>query len=145
MKNCWPLVVAIACVLATPVPIAAQEFRGRINGIVTDQSGSVLPGVTVTATSPALIQAQTALTGADGLYRLIALPAGVYSLNFELAGFQPVKHTDIRVVINTTLTVDTTMRVAAVEESVTVTGTTPGRDTTTTGASKDYTKELRHE
>src|SRR5262245_40236830 len=98
MKSRWPLIVTIVSLLAIiPVPVAGQEFRGRINGIVTDQNGAVLPGVAVTASSPALIQPQTTTTGADGAYRLIALPAGVYSLTFELAGFQAVKRTDIRV------------------------------------------------
>jgi hypothetical protein len=63
--------------LAAAVPTSAQDFRGRINGTVTDNTGAVLPGVTVTATSPALIQPQVQVTGADGSYRFIALPPGV--------------------------------------------------------------------
>lgn len=143
MKSRWPFVAAIAAVLAIiPVPATGQEFRGRINGIVTDQNGAVLPGVAVTATSPALIQPQTTTTGTDGAYRLIALPAGVYSVSFELSGFQAVKRTDIRVVINTTLPVDATMTVAALAETVTVTGVSPVVDTSTTGIGTNFTKEL---
>ncbi len=67
---------------------AAQDFRGRINGTVTDNTGAILPGVTVTATSPALIQPQVQVTGADGDFRFLALPPGVYDVTFELSGFQ---------------------------------------------------------
>ncbi len=62
---------------------AAQDFRGRINGTVTDNTGAVLPGVTVTATSPALIQPQVQVSGAEGDYRFLALPPGVYDLTLR--------------------------------------------------------------
>ncbi len=113
--------------LTTAVPSSAQEFRGRINGTVTDNTGAVLPGVTVTATSPALIQPQVQVTGSEGDYRFIALPPGVYDLTFELAGFQTVKREGIRVVINQTLTVDQQLQVATLQETVTVTGESPDR------------------
>ncbi|MCA1585249.1 MAG: carboxypeptidase-like regulatory domain-containing protein [Acidobacteria bacterium] len=97
-------------------PTSAQDFRGRINGAVTDNTGAVLPGVTVTAASPALIQTQTQVTGAEGDFRFIALPPGVYDLTFELAGFQTTKREGIRVVINQTLTVDQQMNVATLRQ-----------------------------
>ena len=115
--------------LATAGVSAAQDFRGRINGTVTDNTGAVLPGVTVTASSPALIQPQVQVTGADGNYRFIALPPGVYELNFELSGFQTVKRENIRVVINQTLAVDQQLNVATLQETVTVTGESPVVDT----------------
>src|SRR5918996_6318396 len=94
--------LSIACALLVMLAgvANAQDFRGRINGTVTDNTGAVLPGVTVTATSPALIQPQVQVTGADGSYRFLALPAGVYAIDFELTGFQNVKRQDVRVVIN---------------------------------------------
>src|SRR5262245_34621793 len=100
------MALGLVALLATASVSAAQEFRGRINGTVTDNTGAVLPGVTVTATSPAMIQPQVQVTGSEGDYRLIALPPGVYELSFELSGFQVVKREGIRVVINQTLTVD---------------------------------------
>ncbi len=120
----------------------AQEFRGRINGVVTDESGAVLPGVTVTATSPALIQTQVATTGEDGNYRLIALPPGVYTVSFELSGFQTVKQENIRVVIGQTLSVDIKLAVATLQEAVTVQAEAPVLDRTTTTVSTNFTKEL---
>src|SRR5688572_30225549 len=120
----------------------AQDFRGRINGTVTDNTGAVLPGVSVTASSPALIQPQMQVTGADGSYRFLALPPGLYDIAYELSGFQNVKREGIRVVINQTLTVDQQMQVATLQETVTVTGQSPIVDTSTTAMGTNFTKEL---
>jgi hypothetical protein len=133
---------ALAFVVASTAAISAQEFRGRINGTVTDHTGAILPGVTVTASSPALIRPQITVTGEDGNYRLLALPAGVYTLSFELQGFQAHKHEGIRVVINTTLTIDAKLQVASLQESVTVSGESPVVDTSTTSVGTNFTKEL---
>jgi hypothetical protein len=131
-----------ATLLAMAAPTTAQDFRGRINGTVSDNTGAVLPGVTVTATSPALIQPQVQVTGADGSYRFIALPPGVYEISYELAGFQSVKREGVRVVINQTLSVDQQMAVATLQETVTVTGDSPIVDTSTTQVGTNFTKEL---
>ena len=128
-------------VLAT-THVQAQDFRGRINGTVTDNTGAVLPGVSVTASSPALIQPQMQVTGADGSYRFLALPPGVYDIAYELSGFQNVKREGIRVVINQTLTVDQQLQVATLQETVTVTGESPIVDTSTTAMGTNFTKEL---
>jgi len=124
------------------VPSQAQDFRGRINGTVSDNTGAVLPGVTVTATSPALIQPQVQVTGSDGSYRFIALPPGVYEIGFELGGFQTIKREGVRVVINQTLTVDQQLNVATLQETVTVTGASPIVDTSSTQVGTNFTKEL---
>jgi len=138
------LTVLCLCVtlLAMAAPTFAQEFRGRINGVVTDNTGAVLPGVTVSASSPALIQPQVQVTGGDGSFRFLALPPGVYSIDFELTGFNTVKRQDVRVVINQTLTVDMQMQVATLQETVTVTGASPVVDTSTTAMGTNFTKEL---
>lgn len=138
------LTVLCLCVtlLSMAAPTFAQEFRGRINGTVTDNTGAVLPGVTVMASSPALIQPQVQVTGGDGGYRFLALPPGVYAIDFELTGFNTVKRSDVRVVINQTLTVDMQMQVATLQETVTVTGASPIVDTSTTAMGTNFTKEL---
>jgi hypothetical protein len=138
------LTVFCLCVtlLAIAAPTLAQDFRGRINGTVSDNTGAVLPGVTVTVTSPALIQPQTQVTGAEGDYRFIALPPGVYEVTFELAGFQSTKREGVRVVINQTLTVDQQLNVATLQETVTVTGQSPIVDSSTTQVGTNFTKEL---
>jgi len=131
-----------ATLLAMAAPTLAQDFRGRINGTVTDNTGAVLPGVTVTVSSPALIQPQTQVTSAEGDYRFIALPPGVYDVTFELAGFQNVKREGVRVIINQTLTVDQQLNVASLQETVTVTGASPIVDSSTTQIGTNFTKEL---
>ena len=135
-------ILCLAALLFGVLPASAQDFRGRINGTVTDNTGAVLPGVTVTTTSPALIQPQVQVTGSDGSYRFQALPPGVYTVDFELTGFQTVKREGIRVVINQTLSVDQQLQVATLQETVTVTGESPVVDTTTTTMGTNFTKEL---
>jgi len=137
----FPLVVFLV-MSAFAAPVAAQDFRGRISGTVTDNTGAVLPGVTVTASSPALIQPQVQVTNSDGTYRMIALPPGVYTLVFELPGFQTLRREGIRVVINQTLPVDAQLQVATLQETVTVTGDSPVVDTSSTTLGTNFTKEL---
>jgi hypothetical protein len=135
-------ILCLAALLFGAVPASAQDFRGRINGTVTDNTGAVLPGVTVTVSSPALIQPQVQVTSSEGDYRFLALPPGVYAVDFELTGFQSVKRTDIRVVINQTLSVDQQLQVATLQETVTVTGESPVVDTSTTTMGTNFTREL---
>src|SRR5687767_5240683 len=97
--------VTVFCLCVTLLAIAAartfaQQFRGRLHGTVSGNTGAVLPGVTVTAASAALIQPQGQATGGDGTYRFLALPPGVYAIDFELTGFQNVTRQDVRVIIN---------------------------------------------
>ena len=75
---------------------AAAQSQGAIIGVVTDTSGAVLPGVTVIATGPALQVPQIeSVTNERGEYRLSPLPPGVYTITFELSGFQNVKREDL--------------------------------------------------
>src|SRR5688572_4575468 len=124
------------------VVCGAQELRGRITGVVTDNTGAVVTGATVTATGPALMQPQTTSSGEDGSYRFPALSSGLYTLTYQNAGFQTLKREGIRVTLNTTLTVDAQLQMASVSEEVTVTGVSPVVDTTTTSIGTAFTKEL---
>ncbi len=142
LRNLITSCALLAALVLTSAAAAAQEFRGRINGTVTDNTGAVLPGVTVTASGPALIQPQVQVTGTDGSYRFLALPPGVYEIDFDLTGFQRVQRQDVRVVINQTLSVDMQMQVATLQETVTVTGDSPIVDTSTTAMGTNFTKEL---
>lgn len=138
------LTVFCLCVtlLSLAAPTFAQEFRGRINGVVTDNTGAILPGVTVTASSPAMIQPQVQVTGTDGSYRFLALNPGLYQIEFDLTGFQKVDRKEVRVVINQTLTIDQQLNIATLQETVTVTGASPVVDTSTTAMGTNFTKEL---
>jgi hypothetical protein len=142
LRRMFTVVLCLGALLLAAAPVRAQDFRGRINGTVSDNTGAVLPGVTVTVTSPALIQPQVQVTGAEGDYRFIALPPGVYEVTFELPGFQTIKRDGIRVVINQTLSVDQQMQVATLQETVTVTGESPVVDTSTNTVGTNFTKEL---
>src|SRR5919197_5829249 len=113
-------------------PALGQITQGLLTGIVTNAQGAVLPGVTVTVTSPALIGTRTAVTEADGRYLFPALPTGVYKLNFELAGFRPFVRENVQVVLGQTISVDSQMQIGGIAENVTVTGASPIVDVTTT-------------
>lgn len=142
MRSLRTLALAILAIGLFADVAIAQELRGRIVGVVKDDSGAVVPGVTVTATSPALIQPQTTTSGAAGDYRFPALPSGLYAITYELNGFQTVKREAIRVTLNTTLTLDATLKAANLAETITVTEETPTVDTKTTSIGTSFTKEL---
>ena len=107
--------------------------QGTLAGTVRDQSGGVLPGVTVEASSPALIEkVRTAVTDGAGQYRIPGLNPGTYSLTFTLSGFNIARREDIELSGTTTLTIPIEMRVGALAETITVSGETPVVDVQTT-------------
>jgi Carboxypeptidase regulatory-like domain len=100
--------------------------QASVTGVVRDASGAVLPGVTVEVSSPALIEkVRTTVTDGAGLYRIVDLRPGEYTVNFALAGFSTVRREGIRLQGTATVTLDAELRVGALEETVTVTGATP--------------------
>ncbi len=115
---------------------AAQVQTGSILVRAVDEQGGVLPGVVVTVASSALVAGQmTGVTDAGGIYRFVALPPGVYSVRLELAGFQTLVRENVIVSVGVTTPLELTLRVAAVEETVTVTGESPTVDTTSANVS----------
>jgi outer membrane receptor protein involved in Fe transport len=105
---------------------AEAQVTGSIYGVVKDASGGVLPGATVTATSPALQRESVAtVTGETGAYRFSLLPAGLYAVRVELAGFTSVSRTDIPVAVNQEVALDVILDVAAVAETVEVSAVSP--------------------
>ena len=106
MATRWQAALCLCVCVATTAGAGAQEQRGRVIGVVTDNTKSVLPGVTVTATSPSLIQPQVTVSLEDGTYRFPSLATGVYALTFELTGFQTLRREGIQVALNTTVTID---------------------------------------
>lgn len=127
--------------LAHPLAAAGQE-AASIFGQVKDESGSVLPGVTVTAKSPALqVGAVTTVTDDKGDFRLTPLPIGTYTVEFELTGFNAVRHEDIRLTIGFAARQDVILTVGTLQETVTVSGVSPVVDVTATSASTQFTRE----
>jgi Carboxypeptidase regulatory-like domain/TonB dependent receptor-like, beta-barrel len=111
---------------------AVTAGTGALNGRVVDDSQAVIPGVTVTISSPSLMGTRTAVTDPEGQYRFTAVPPGDYTIVFELAGFRTIRNEGIRIGVGFTATVNAEMKVATLEESVTVTGQSPVVDTSAT-------------
>lgn len=110
---------------------AQVTSNGSIVGTVTDKSGSAMPGVLITATSPQLqVQQMTTTTDADGRYKLLDLPApGVYKVTFTFQGFQTFTHEGLNLTVGFAAKVDAQMALGSVTQSVTVTGASPVVDT----------------
>jgi hypothetical protein len=111
---------------------------GTIQGRVADTSGAVLPGVTVTATSDSLLGVQVAVSSETGNYRFPAVPPGVYTLTYELPGFNTIRREGIQITLGFTATVNIEMALATLEETVTVTGASPVIDTTATRVVQNF-------
>jgi hypothetical protein len=136
---------ALLLVVSWPTTARAQgggaSSTGTIQGRVTDTSAAVLPGVTVTASSPAMIGTQTQISTENGSYRFPAVPPGVYTLTFELPGFSTVKREGIQISLGFTGNVNVEMSVATLQETVTVTGESPVIDTTATSVQQNFKLE----
>ena len=117
---------------------AVTSGTGAINGRVTDTSDAVMPGVTVTITSPQQMGVRTAVSDADGTYRFTAVAPGDYTVVFELAGFSTIRNEGIRVSLGFTATVNAKLQVASLQESVTVTGQSPVVDTSATSIGNTF-------
>src|SRR5438552_2251784 len=117
--------VGLALALLTLLPAAARA-QSTIAGVVKDSSGAVLPGVTVEAASPALIEkTRAAVTDAQGAYKIVDLRPGQYALTFTLTGFNTVKRDGIDLPSSFTATINVELKVGALAETVTVTGESP--------------------
>jgi Carboxypeptidase regulatory-like domain len=114
---------------------------GTIQGRVVDAQGAVLPGVTVSASSPAMLGAQTTVTSETGNYRFPAVPPGTYTVTYELPGFNSIKREGIQIALGFTATLNIEMQVAALQETVTVTGESPVIDTTATRVVQNFKLE----
>ncbi|MGQ0675161.1 MAG: carboxypeptidase regulatory-like domain-containing protein, partial [Rhodospirillales bacterium] len=115
----------LASLLALPLQAFAQTGDGSIRGYVKDEQGAVLPGVTVTALSPALLSPVTAVTDTGGYYRLLNLPPGTYAVTAELAGFSSWRREGIIMRAGITFQVDVDLKIGTLAETVTVTGDSP--------------------
>jgi carboxypeptidase family protein len=124
----WAPLLFVLFVYGTPV--SAQVTTGSLVGTVTDETGAVLPGVTVTMSGETLIGGpQVEVTAASGEYRFERLPPGVYNVRFELPGFKSIERADIHISATFTATVNIKMQVGEMAERITVTGESPVVDT----------------
>jgi hypothetical protein len=129
----------LACVVLFP---ALAHAQAALSGVVRDNTGAVLPGVTVEATSPVLIErSRTAVTDGAGQYRITELQPGTYTLTFTLSGFSVVKREAIEVRGSGVIPINADLKVGALQETITVTGESPLVDTQTTRRETVITSE----
>jgi hypothetical protein len=139
---------AAACLMlaavAWSVPSGAYaQSNSSIAGVVKDSSGAVLPGVTVEASSPVLIEkVRSAVTDGAGQYKIVGLVPGEYAVSFSLTGFSTVKREGVALTASFTATVNAELRVGALEETVTVTGETPTVDIQNVVQQKVMTRDI---
>ena len=118
--------LAMACfVTAIGAPVAAQQTTGTIAGRLVDDQGAAVPGVTITGRNTQTGFTRSDVSDAEGSYRLTALPVGTYDLTAELQGFTRIESKGIVLNVGQTLDVNMTLKVASLQETVTVTGETP--------------------
>ena len=123
MRGLKSVLLGLALVVAVPWVASAQA---TLAGVVRDSSGAVLPGVTVEASSPVLIEkARTALTDDAGRYQIIDLRPGIYTVTFTLTGFIVVRRDGVELTGTAVTTANADLRVGGVQETITVTGETP--------------------
>jgi Carboxypeptidase regulatory-like domain len=136
-------IAAIVVLVAfASTPAAGQGRDAQIIGQVKDQGGGVLPGVTVTITSPALQVAQmVSVTNELGEYRVAALPIGSYEVTFELAGFQTVRRQGVQLTQGFTARIDVSLGLGGVTETVQVSGQSPVVDVASTSGSTRLTAQ----
>jgi len=139
----WRFVaLAIAAGLMCLPSEGFAQTGSTITGVVRDTSGGVLPGVTVEAASPALIEkVRSAVSDADGVYRLVDLRPGDYTVTFTLPGFSTFVRDGMTLPANFTATVNADMAVGALEETITVTGEAPLVDTQSTRQQTQFQRE----
>jgi outer membrane receptor protein involved in Fe transport len=130
--------IAVSLLLIAPGVFA--QTTGAIEGTVTDNSGAALPGVTCTATSPALQGSRTAVTGNNGSYRVVALPPGSYKVTCALAGFASVEKA-ANVTLGAVANANMTLQISATEEIV-VSGEAPLIDVTSTTTGTTYNAKV---
>ncbi|HSF18892.1 MAG TPA: TonB-dependent receptor [Vicinamibacteria bacterium] len=139
------IALAALCCLVAANFLAAQT-TGSIDGKVTDDTGAVLPGATVTLTSEALLGgSRTAVTNNLGSYRFPSLSIGIYSVQAELQGFETIRIDNVDVSLGQTSTVDFVLGVASVTETVTVVGESPIVDVRNAGTGTSFKTELLEE
>ena len=148
MSTTWkpvvPVLALVCALLGTTTPLLAQAVQtSALTGTVKDSTGAVLPGVTVNVSSPQQVGGvQTSVTDSQGIYRFPALHPGVYEMETTLAGFKTVKRSEIVLALGTTTTIDVSLAVASVSETVQVTGESPVVDIKSSASNTQLTDAM---
>src|ERR1700741_2880735 len=135
--------LALTLVLLASGGHAQSLSSGTIAGVAKDESGAVLPGVTVEAASPALIEkVRTAVSDDQGVYRIVDLRPGIYSVTFTLPGFGTLRREGIELTTGFTATVNADMKVGSLEETLTVSGAAPLVDTQNVNQQRVFSRTI---
>ena len=141
MKRVITFVAALS--LLVSMPAAAQVQTGSILVRATDPQGAVIPGATVTISSPVLVAgSMSGVTDAAGVYRFPSLVPGIYTVRIELSGFQTIVREGIAVLVGQTTPIEASMKVATLAETVTVSGQSPTVDTTSANVNVNLSEQL---
>lgn len=133
--------VLLAAILAFAATTGYAQQPGQVFGKVTDASGAVMPGVTVTLTGNVLLQPMVAVSSATGTYQFPGLRVGVYAVKFELTGFKTLLRDAVRIEIGANVQINAALEISTVQETVTVTGETPVVDLRDTSKTSRFTQE----
>ncbi len=134
----WAVALSLLC-LTTPL---VAQTTGRIQGTVTDNSGAAIPGVAVSVSSSSLQGVHSTITDNKGEFRFASVPPGSYSVKLELAGFKTVNQSGVVVGIDRTVSLPFKLEVAALSETVSVTGESPVIDTSSSSTGVNATADL---
>ena len=142
MRKGLVAVVCLAALLAAGGSAFAQRTTGTLVGTVTDETGSVLPGVTVVLSGESIMGTQDNVTNAEGFYRFPALPPGTYRLSFSLTNFSTLNRDGVRVSVGSTVEENVSLKIGQARgEEITVTGEGAVVDTQTNQISTTYDKD----
>jgi len=137
--------LCLAVFLGASVVASAQTGEGGLRGYVRDEQGAALPGATVTASSPELLAPVSAVTDAEGYYRLINLRPGVYTLGVAMSGFAGTRRTGIVIRAGNTFAVDFSLRLGGREETVEVAGESPVLEVSRSGNVLNFDGDLQRQ
>jgi hypothetical protein len=122
--------------------LTAQQATAKIFGVVQLEDGSLIPGVSVEATSPKLVGKTTSVTDENGIFRLVNLSPGIYKVTFTLQGFQTVIRENIQLMVEQTLNLKIGMKLGNIDEALTITGQVAQIDVKSTAKGMTLTKEV---
>jgi hypothetical protein len=137
----FAIFLLLAVLAALPIAGIADVLYGTLIGTVTDKTGAVVPGVTVTVTNQGTGAVRTAVTGAQGDYLVNNLPSGMYTVALQAAGFAGFTQKNVMIAINREVRIDATLQPAGTTQTVTVTTTAPILQTETAEVNHELTSE----
>ena len=141
MRHRLVAVFAILALVSAGGSALAQRVTGTLVGTITDTSGAVLPGVTVSLQGSAIVGTLTSLTNEKGFYRIPALPPGTYTITFTLSGFATLKRENIRSGVGQLTEENVALKLSQMSETVTVESESAIVDSTTNQVSTNYNQE----